>query len=410
MTTSTAPEGAVDPAFTAAAAPHPDVVAISRISAVPTILKVISENTGLRLALVARVTENEWTALATLDRMEFGLRAGDHLDVATTLCSEVRSSREPIVIEHASQEPEFCGHPTPRLYGFESYIAVPIFRGGEYFGNVCALDSRPAPLRDGKTLEMMKLFAELIGVQLTAEEQHERDRQALVAERRNAELREQFIAVLGHDLRNPLSSVITGSAFLMDICEQPKQRNVLERVHSSGHRMARLIDDVLDFARGRLGGGISLEPERVDDVAVLATQVVAEVAGAHPGRTLRLMAADAGPAVLDRTRAAQLMSNLVGNAVQHSPPQAAVEVRVEDAGDHVRFSVSNMGEPIPAELLPRLFEPYVRASGDRPRHGLGLGLYIAAEIARSHGGTLHATSSAESGTTFTALLPRSGPS
>jgi hypothetical protein len=107
LTTSAALDGAVDTAITTAAAPHPDVVAISRISAVPTILKVISENTGLRLALVARVTENEWTALATLDRMEFGLSAGDHLDVATTLCREVRSSREPIVIEHPSQEPEF---------------------------------------------------------------------------------------------------------------------------------------------------------------------------------------------------------------------------------------------------------------------------------------------------------------
>jgi sigma-B regulation protein RsbU (phosphoserine phosphatase) len=408
LTTSTALHGGRDPDPPLAASSDPDVAAIARITAVPTILRVISESTGLRLALVARVTEDQWTALATLDRMEFGLNAGDHLDVATTLCREVRESHQPIVIEHASQEPDFCGHPTPKLYGIESYIAVPIFRGdGEYYGNVCALDSRPARLRDGRTLEMMKLFAELIGVQLTAEEQHARDRAALLDAHRTAELREQFIAVLGHDLRNPLSSVITGSAFLMDLCEQPTQRTILERVHSSGHRMARLIDDVLDFARGRLGGGISLAPEAVDDVGALAAQVVAEVAGANPGRTLRLAAANVGAAVLDRTRVAQLMSNLVGNAVQHSPPDTPVEVRVEGTADVVRFSVTNTGEPIPPELLPRLFEPYVRASGDRPRHGLGLGLYIAAEIARSHGGTLEASSSAGAGTTFTAVLPRS---
>jgi sigma-B regulation protein RsbU (phosphoserine phosphatase) len=401
-------ESAPDPPATIAPEhPDPDVAAVARIGAVPTILKVVSETTGLRLALVARVTETAWTACAALDRMEFGLSAGDQLDVATTLCREVRSTGEPVVIEHASVEPEFCGHPTPTLYGFESYIAVPIFRAnGDYFGNVCALDSRPALLRDGKTLGMMKLFAELISLQLAAEEEHARDRVALGDARRTAELREQFIAVLGHDLRNPLSSVITGSSFLLDICDQPKQKTILERVHSSGQRMARLIEDVLDFARGRLGGGIAIEPEEVQDVAQVAAEVVAEIASAHPDRALRVTYRDAGSALLDRTRVAQLMSNLVGNAVQHGPPDEPVDVRVEGAGDHVRFSVTNGGAPIPPELMPRLFEPYVRAEGSRPRAGLGLGLYISAEIARSHGGSLQATSSAEGGTTFTALLPR----
>src|SRR5215218_6663002 len=105
-----------------------DIAAIARISAVPTILKVISETTGLRLALVARVTEGAWTACAVLDRMEFGLSVGDNLDVATTLCSEVRATNQAIIIEHASAEPRFCEHPTPRMYGFESYISTPLYR------------------------------------------------------------------------------------------------------------------------------------------------------------------------------------------------------------------------------------------------------------------------------------------
>jgi signal transduction histidine kinase len=386
----------------------PDVAAVQRIGAVPTILRVISETTGLRLALVARVTESSWTACAALDRMDFGLSAGDTLDVATTLCREVRQTAEPIVIEHASREPAFCGHPTPRLYGFESYVAVPIFLpDGEYFGNVCALDSEPARLRDGKTLEMFKLFADLIALQLAAEAQHERDREALSDERHTAELREQFIAVLGHDLRNPLSSVITGSSFLLDICDEPKQRTILERVYGSGQRMARLIEDVLDFARGRLGGGIAVAPEGVENVAEIAADVVAEIAGTHPERTLRVTYHDAGSAMLDRTRVAQLMSNLVANAVQHSADGEPVDVRVEGDADRVRISVTNRGEPIAPELLPRLFQPYVRAVGARPRAGLGLGLYIAGEIARSHGGSIHVSSSAEAGTTFTVELPRS---
>jgi phosphoserine phosphatase RsbU/P len=388
--------------------PDPDVAAVQRIGAVSTILRVISETTGLRLALIARVRENSWTACATLDRMDFGLAPGDQLDVATTLCSEVRETGQPIIIEHASEEPAFCGHPTPKMYGLESYIAVPIYRtGGEYFGTVCALDSRPAKLRDGKTLEMMKLFAELVSLQLAAEEEHSRDRQALSSERHTAELREQFIAVLGHDLRNPLSSVITGSAFLMEIADDPRHRTIMARIHSSGQRMGRLIDDVLDFARGRLGGGITVAPEDTVDVARLAAEVVGEIAASRPERAIRLDVREAGRARVDRTRVAQLMSNLVGNAVQHSPDGQPVEVVVEGDKGTVRFRVTNRGEPIAPGLMARLFHPFVRAEGERPSAGLGLGLYIAAEIARSHGGSIQVASTAEDGTTFTAVLPRS---
>lgn len=386
-----------------------DIAAIARVAAVPTILKVISEVTGLRLTLVARVTEDAWTACAALDRMDFGLVPGGTLDVTTTLCSEVRDARKPIVIEHASRDPAFCGHPTPRMYGFESYISVPLYRqSGEYFGTLCGLDSRPLPLADGKTLAMFELFAELISVQLAADEAHARDRDALVDERRTGELREQFIAVLGHDLRSALSSVVTGSAFLLDVAEAARDRTVLQRIRRSGERMARLIDDVMDFARGRLGGGIAVAPSEGEDVAALVNHVVAEIASAHPEREIRVSLRGAGTASFDPSRMAQLMSNLVGNAVEHSPASEPVEVALEGSESAIRFSVTNRGEPIAADLLSRLFKPYVRAVGDRPRPGLGLGLYIASEIARSHGGTITAMSNARDGTTFVAEVPRRG--
>lgn len=384
-----------------------DIAAVARIGAVPTILRVVSEVTGLRLALVARVTRESWVACAVLDRMEFGLGVGDQLEVATTLCSEVRDSHEPIIIEHASREPEFCNHPTPKLYGFESYIAVPIFRpNGEYFGNVCALDSAPATLRDDKTLGMMKLFAELISLQLAAEEESLRDREALARERENAELREQFIAVLGHDLRNPLSSIMMSAGFLLVLPQEPRQKTVLERILGSGERMSRLIGDILDFARGRLGGGMEIHPERVD-VGALVGEVADEIAGAHPDRTVRIAPSGAGEAWLDRSRVAQMLSNLVANAVEHGTPGEPVDISVTGDADRVALAVTNRGDPIPPEVVARLFEPYVRANRKGPRPGLGLGLYIAAEIARAHGGAIRAESSAEDGTTFTVELPRS---
>jgi signal transduction histidine kinase len=387
-----------------------DIAAIGRIGAVPSILRVVSETTGLRLVLIARVTEDSWTACATLDRMDFGLRVGDELNVAHTLCREVRGSLAPIVIEHASREPDYCDHPVPRMYGFESYVAIPIFRpDGEYFGNLCALDAHPAELRNPRTMEMLRLFADMVSLQLSAEEEHQRARDALSEERRTAELRDQFIAVLGHDLRSPLASVVTGAGFLLELDPGETERTILERIHSSGERMARLIDDVLDFARGRMGGGIPVAAEEVDDVPALVDAVVAEVAGANPGREVRTECRDPGRALVDRARVAQLFSNLVANAVEHGPPEEPVEVRVDGTDALVRFAVTNRGEPIPPELMPRLFHPFVRGSGSRPRSGLGLGLYIASEIARAHGGSLHVSSTAETGTTFTAVLPRSGP-
>lgn len=387
-----------------------DIAAIGRISAVPTILRVISETTGLRLALVARVTEGSWTACAVLDRMNVGLEVGGQIEVATTLCSKVRSTLEPIVIEHASQEPEYCSHPTPKLYGFESYIATPIFRpNGEYFGNVCALDAAPMVLREPKTLAMVKLFAEMISLQLVVEEERSAEQAALADERRTAELREQFIAVLGHDLRNPLSSVTAGSDFLLSLDPSPTQRTILERIHLSGRRMTRLIDDVLDFARGRLGGGMEVFPMEVEDVGWVVRHVVAEVASAHPGRTVRAETRVAGAARFDRTRVAQMLSNLVANAVEHSPPAEPVDVAVDAVDGLLRFAITSRGEPIPVDVLPRLFQPYFRGNAAGPRTGLGLGLYIAAEIARAHGGAIHVASSAEAGTTFTAVIPRLPP-
>jgi signal transduction histidine kinase len=179
--------------------------------------------------------------------------------------------------------------------------------------------------------------------------------------------------------------------------------------------MSRLIDDVLDFSRGRLGGGIPITRERVENVEEVVNHVVAEVASAHPERTLRVAyqdgwAQDGGAAYLDRTRITQLLSNLVGNAVEHSPPGEPVDILVDGTEALIRFAVTNRGEPIPADVMPRIFKPYFRGEVDPQGSSLGLGLYIVAEIARSHGGFVQVSSTKETGTTFTVALPRSKPS
>src|SRR5688572_32791796 len=125
----------------------------------------------MRYVVVARVTDDRWTACAVLDKMDFGLQAGGELEVATTLCSEIRDHRTPIVIEHSSKDEVYCTHPTPKKYGIESYIAVPIIlKNGEFFGTLCAIDSRPADLSNRTILQSMELFSELIANEIGNEE------------------------------------------------------------------------------------------------------------------------------------------------------------------------------------------------------------------------------------------------
>jgi signal transduction histidine kinase len=383
-----------------------DVALVGRISAVPTILRLICETTGLGFAAVARVTETSWTACAVLDRIGFGLEPGGELDVATTFCSEVRASRSPIVIDKASEDAAYCGHPTPKLYGFESYIAVPVVkRSGEVFGTICALDRGPAALGNGKTLATLELFAELVAAQIELEERLDTSQTALVDAAELGGSREQFIAVLGHDLRNPIAAVAAGLDLMSRRPLEGRSATLVEQMKRSCRRMSGLVNDILDLSRGRLGGGIPAERREVSDLDETLRQVVEELEGAHPGRAVLAELDLRAPVLCDPRRIAQLFSNLLANALAHGAQDKPVRVsaRSGGAGGFV-LSVTNEGRPIPPAAMAKLFQPFSREAAEAPRAGLGLGLYIASEIARSHGGTLGATSTDE-GTTFTLELP-----
>src|SRR6195256_2274064 len=143
-----------------------DVESVGRIAAVPTILEVVCRTTGMRFAAVARVTEDRWIACGVLDDLDFDLKPGGELKVETTICHEIRQSGEPVIINHVAEEDAWCGHPTPAMYGFQSYISMPIILAdGSMFGTLCAIDPRPARLGP-EIVETFKLFAELIASQL----------------------------------------------------------------------------------------------------------------------------------------------------------------------------------------------------------------------------------------------------
>ncbi|WP_454836618.1 GAF domain-containing sensor histidine kinase [Pseudomonas lini] len=382
-----------------------DIATISRISAVPAILQVISELTGLRFAAVARITEDSCTACAVLDRLNFGLQVGDELDLVSTLCNEIRQGHHSVVIDKASEDPLYRDHHTPRTYQFESYIAVPIFRtDGQFFGTICALDPNPAPLKSSTIQSTMESFARMLALQIEADEKLQRTEAALIKERQTAEMREQFIAVLGHDLRNPLFAISAGAEMLLRKVSDPANEQRARHILASARRATKLVDDVLDFARGSLGRGIPVNIEPCPDLGDALRHVIAEIQSIHPKRIIQSSIGDLSNVHCDRERVAQLLSNLLANAVVHGDPNGPIEVSAQVEDGHFVLSVKNQGQ-IAEDALPHLFQPYSKPTGATPQAGLGLGLYIASQIAQSHGGKLEVSSIEQEGTLFTFSFP-----
>ena len=226
------------------------------------------------------------------------------------------------------------------------------------------------------------------------------------------EFREQLIGIVGHDLRNPLNTIVMGAHILL-LCEGlgEKETGLVRKIMSNATQATRLIDQLLDVTRSRLGGGISIDLTRFD-LNDVCQQVIDETELAHPERPLRVDVRGDLTGVWDRDRMYQLLANLVGNAVHHGEPLSPIELRIDGGETEVVIDVANQGEPIPPATLPFIFDAFRK--GRRTVHpsrtqGLGLGLFIVREIARSHGGSIAVTSSASDGTTFRVRLPRGGP-
>ena len=383
-----------------------DVAALNRLQAVPTLLEVLCESTGMRFAAVARVTENTWTACVVKDEISFGVTAGGQLDLESTLCIESKRSNAPIVIEQASTDPRYCDHPTPKLYKIESYVSVPIvLPNGRYFGNLCAIDPAPAKVADPKILKMFTRFAALIGMLLDSEMARQADQSALRGAHADNEVREQFIAILGHDLRNPLQAIYSAGVLLEKKISDPALQGVASRIRVSVKRMSCLINDLLDFARARLGEGMGVRVEEVEDIDAGLNAVVREFQDGQPEREILANIGVTRKVRCDLGRVQQVASNLIGNALKHGAPEGTVKVSAQAEESDLVLNVWNAGEPISPENLDKICEPFWRQSSTGNREGLGLGLYICSEIVRAHGGTLSVTSSQESGTSFTARLP-----
>ncbi|RFZ95801.1 GAF domain-containing protein [Mucilaginibacter conchicola] len=378
-----------------------DIDAIGRIDAVPSILEVVCRTTGMGFSAVARVTDDKWIACAVRDEINFGLTPGGELKLETTICNEIRQHGNHVVIDNVAEDPAFAAHHTPAMYGFQSYISIPIYRKtGEFFGTLCAIDPKPARLNNPETIKMFRLMADLIAFHLNVLDQLDQSATQLLEEQQTAELREQFIAILGHDLRNPVGAVLNVAQLLLRMPLDDRTKRLANILQDASYRMKALIDNILDFARGRLGDGISLQLKDDEPVEQVLRQVIDELHLVWPDRKIETNFNLDACVKCDSKRIAQMASNLIGNALSYGNPDSPVVVDVESSDSEFKISISNAGKQIPDVIKDKLFQPFSRGEVSPNQQGLGLGLYISSEIAKAHGGKLQ-VQSGEERTTFT---------
>lgn len=382
-----------------------DIDAINSIPVVPTMLEVICRTTGMGFAAIARVTDEKWIACSVRDEINFGLQPGGELKLETTICHEIRQSGEGVIIDHVAEDEHFRTHHTPLMYGFQSYISLPIIRkDGTFFGTLCAIDPNPAKLNNPATIGMFKLYAELIAFHLQAIEQMEADQTTLLEERKTAQLREQFIAILGHDLKNPVGAIANCAQLMMRMSLDERTMRLANIINDSSFRMKGLIENILDFARGRMGEGIILNRNPDERIEMVLNQIIEESQAQWPDRIIEIDYDLGNKINCDGKRIAQLFSNLLNNAITHGNANEPVKVKAVCNAEGFALTVSNNGEKIPTAIQNRLFQPFSRGELKPGQQGLGLGLYIASEIAHAHGGQMNVSSNNDE-TSFTLIIP-----
>ena len=297
--------------------------------------------------------------------------------------------------------------PLLRLQGFVHEVALDIIAlGGETVPVIANAAERRGP--DGehqftrltmfKAVDRRTFERSLIEARANAEETSK-------IERREVELREQLMAVLGHDLRNPLAAIDAGLRLLRKSAQlSHRESEIAAHMDASLSRANRLIDDVLDFARGRLGKGITITPRPDQPLAPVLEQVVEEMRAIAPGTSFEIRIDIAVPVPCDPERIGQMASNLLGNALTHGAPSHPVRLVAHTAGDEFALAVTNEGPPIPDAARAQLFQPFFRGEASASRHGLGLGLFIVNEIAKAHGGEM-TVESGPGATAFTFRMP-----
>ena len=394
-----------------------DLEAIRQIPIVPTMLEVICQTTGMGFAAVARVTEDTWLACSVRDEVNFGLEAGGELEVKTTLCDEIRSHHLPIVIDNVAEDPLYKHHHTPRIYGLQSYISIPIFlKNGDFFGTLCAIDSRPALVNNPKVINTFKLFADLIAFHLQSIQLLEHSHKMTAElQQENKDLASanfdlgNFVYTASHDLKSPVAN-ITG---LIEELSYTVSKETLDRadikqltdlIKSSLKRFSITIQDLTTLVE--IDKASAEEESEKHDLLETVEAVKQDLQSliSTSGAQLDVVAADGQIAGFTKKNLKSILGNLISNAIKYRSPDRTpkITVKLEKHDGKSYLSVKDNGLGIPSDKQETAFSMFGRVHDHV--EGSGIGLYIVKRMVDNVRGEIEVNSVVDEGTTFTIIF------
>lgn len=355
---------------------------LASLDSVAALLRVVCDISGLGVATVAEVTEQRWIACAVEDRIAFGLQPGAELDLESTLCNHVRSSHDAVIISDVTQNPTYCDHPAPGLYGWKSYLSVPVFRpNGTFFGTLCAFDPQPAPrLEQRPVIDTLDGFARLLGELLAREEQRREASPGARGDHDLTPLREQLLVLLEEDLQRPLQALAK---------EASADAAQAQRLQAEAQRLAERSAAAADFVRVRLGHGLPLKLTLVEGVNERLTNLLATLQARFPDQTLGSELPELPAALrLDLPRLLQAVGALLEWVASRNPPGGSLLLRGLIQERCYSLAVESRTAVVDPGSLSQVFQPALsQATAEQPAR-LELSLYLAQEVARGHGGSL----------------------
>ncbi|WP_158891108.1 MULTISPECIES: GAF domain-containing protein [unclassified Pseudomonas] len=355
---------------------------LASLDSVAALLRVVCDVSGLGVATVAEVTEQRWIACAVEDRIAFGLQPGAELDLESTLCNHVRSSHDAVIISDVTQNPTYCDHPAPGLYGWKSYLSVPVFRpNGTFFGTLCAFDPQPAPLLEQRpVIATLDGFARLLGELLAREEQRRAESPGPRGDLDLTPLREQLLVLLEEDLQRPLQALAK---------DAPLAAAQAQRWQAEVRRLAERSAAAADFVRVRLGHGLPLKPTLVAGANERLLDLLARLRTRFPDQTLGSELPELPAALrLDLPRLLQAVEALLEWTASRNPAGGTLLLRGVLDERCYRLAVESRTAVVDPATLNQVFQPLLTQADSEQPARLDLGLYLAQEIARGHGGSL----------------------